>query len=95
MICIDNNFKKARHQWNCIARLLKRKGANAKCMARVYVTVIQAVLLYSADLWSISKRDRDKLRSFHRRAVRYMCGLHIKKVREGEWLCPDHESLME
>ena len=63
--CIDFNLKKARGQWNSIAKILKREGANAKCMARFYITVVQSVLLYGADSWTVSKRDHNKLQSFH------------------------------
>ena len=92
--CIDYNLRKARQQWNSIAKLLKREGANAACMARFYMTVVQAVLLYGADSWTITKKDRIKLQSFHRRAIRYMCGSHIRKDEKGEWNYPNHKNLL-
>ena len=64
-MCIDYNLRKARGQWNSIAKILKREGASAKCMAKFYITVVQAVLLYGADTWTVSKKDRNKLQSFH------------------------------
>ena len=94
-MCIDANLRKARNQWNSIAKILKREGANSKCMARFYLTVVQAVLLYGADTWSISNRDNNKLRSFHRRAIRYMTGSHIRTVGEDEWEYPDHDVLLK
>ena len=93
--CIDANLRKARNQWNSIAKILKREGANSRCMARFYLTVVQAVLLYGADTWSISNRDNNKLRSFHRRAIRYMTGSHIRTVGEDEWEYPDHDVLLK
>ena len=93
--CIEFNLKKARQQWNCIARFLKREGASAKCMAKFYITIVQAVLLYGSDSWSISKRDMKKLQSFHKRAIRYMCGNHIRKDEKGIWNYLDHSDILE
>ena len=91
--CIENNLKKARQQWNSIAKILKKEGASAKCMAKFYITVVQAVLLYGADSWTISQRNERKLISFHRRAVRYLTDSHIRKLDNGKWVHPNHEPL--
>ena len=64
-------------------------------MSKFYLTVVQAVLLYGANTWVIKKRDMDKLRSFHWRAIRYMTGKHIRKRSETEWEYPDHEELLK
>ena len=93
--CIDYNIKKARQQWNSIARLLKREGASALVMAKFYITIVQAVLLFGADSWAVTSRDLNKLRSFHRRAVRHMSGDHIRKDKDGIWHYPDHDSLLQ
>ena len=91
--CIKERLKGARRQWGCIARILKREGANSVCMARFYMAVVQAVLLYGADTWVVSDRNMDRLRSFHMRAARYMTGEHIRKVGE-TWEYPDHKKLL-
>ena len=93
--CIMENLKKARNRWNCIAKILKREGANAKCMSRFYMTVVQAVLLYGADSWTMTRRDMERMESFHKRAVRYMTGKHIRKGRDDKWEYPDHEKLLK
>ena len=90
---IDNQLKKARKKWNSIASILKREGANAKTMATFYRTIVQAVLLYGAESWCVSKTNLRKLRAFHHRACRYMTGKHIRKIGEGKWEYPDHEQL--
>ena len=90
--CIRDNLKRARWRWNSLARILKREGANAICMSRFYLTVVQAVLLYGADSWVVKDSDRKKLQSFHRRALRYMTGHHIRKRGE-KWEHPNHELL--
>ena len=62
---ITVQLNRARSRWNSIAKILKREGANFMTMARYYVAVVQAVLLYGADSWTITKRDWSRLRSFH------------------------------
>ena len=83
--CIDDQLKRAKKKWNCIAKILKREGANAVCMEKFYLTIVQAVLLYGADSWVVKKEDLRKLQSFHSRAIRYMTGTHIQKTMSGEW----------
>ena len=90
---ITNQLKKARQQWNAIARILKRKGANAMTMAKFYMAIVQAVLLYGADSWVISARNMQRLRAFHDLALRHVTGRHIRKNQDGTWQYPDHESL--
>ena len=45
---IMDNLKKAGQKWNCLALILKREGANAVCIARFYMVIVKAVLLYGA-----------------------------------------------
>ena len=90
---IIEQIKRARGKWNSIARILKREGANARVMAKFYMTVVQAVLLYGADSWTITKQNWRRLQAFHNRAVRYMTGDHIRKKADGSWSYPNHEVL--
>ena len=68
-VYIQENLSNARRRWNCVAKILKTEGANAKCMAKFYITIVQAVLLYGADSWVVTKRDMNKLQSFHHCAI--------------------------
>lgn len=90
---IDNQLKKARQQWDAISRILKREGANAMTMAKFYMAVVQAVLLYGADSWVITEKNWKKLRSFHNKALRHMTGRHIIKDSEDNWQYPCHVDL--
>ena len=64
-------------------------------MAKFYITIVQAVLLYGADTWVICKRDMQKLRSFHNWVIRYITGKQIRKDRDGEWSYPVHIDLLK
>ena len=54
---IEIQLKRARNWWNSIAKILKREGANAWMMGRFYVAIVQAVLLYGSDSWSVTEQD--------------------------------------
>ena len=90
---ILDNLDRAQKRWNSIAKILKRESADAVCMAKIYPAVVQAVLLYGADSWVVSDRNMKRLWSFHRRALRYMMGDHMKKDGDGVCEYPDHEEL--
>ena len=93
-LSITSNINSARSRWNNIVNILKREGANAICMGRFCLTVVQAVLLHGAESWTITSRNMAKLRSFHHRAVRYLTGDHIEK-RDKTWCYPDHNKLLK
>ena len=89
----DNQLRKAKQQWNSIAKLLKREGANANTKAKFYVAVVQTVLLYGTDSWVITEKNWKKLRSFPNHALRHMTGKHILKKDENAWEYPCHTDL--
>ena len=92
--CINTQLRKARARWTAVARALKREGADAYVMARFYMAVVQAVLLYGADSWTVSKRNMEALERFHKRTARHMTGCQIYRNARGEWSYPDHDQLL-
>ena len=68
-----------------MARILKHEGANAKTMAKFYMATIQAILLYGAESWALTRGHLRKLNIFHLRSVRYMTGKHIRKKNDDLW----------
>ena len=77
--CKTEKLRQARQRWNSIAKILKRKGAQPVYMARFYLTIGQAFLLYGEDTWVVSRRDAGRLRRFHWRVIRHMTGQYIRK----------------
>ena len=55
--CIEERLKKTRQQWNCVARILKEEGTNARCMSKFYLAIVQAVLLYGSESWVVTARE--------------------------------------
>ena len=76
-----------------MSKLLKRKGADPLQMERFYMAVVQAVLLYGSESWTITLRDMEAPEHFHKKAIRYMAGEHIQNDGLGEWQYPYHWKL--
>ena len=55
--CVNKQLCRTRQRWVCIANILKSEGANSWAMAVVYMTIVQAVLLYGTDSWTLSQRN--------------------------------------
>ena len=91
--CIEDQLKKARSIWWRMAKLLKREGANPLQMGRFYMAVVQAVLLYGSESWTITLRDMKALERFQKKAARYMTGSHLQRDNSGEWHYPEHGKL--
>ena len=77
--CIEDQLKRARSRWWRMAKLLKREEVNSLYMGRFYMAVVQAVLLYGSESWTITLRDIEALERFQKKAVQYMTGSHIQK----------------
>jgi hypothetical protein len=73
-----------------VSRLLVREGATAKMMGKVYLAVVQSVLLYGSETWVLSERMRGMLEGFHNRCARQMTRKFIRPdpENEGEWITP-------
>ena len=68
--------------------------ATPKIMARFYLAVCQAVLLYGSDTWVMSQKSLQRLETFHHRCARHIVHRHIRKLSNSSWLYPpSHEVL--
>jgi hypothetical protein len=50
--------------------ILSSDGADSKTMARFYLAMVQAKLLYGSETWVLSRRLLDRLKHFHARSMR-------------------------
>ena len=87
-MAIENNLQRARAVWGRISPVLKSDGVSPRCMGRFYLTIVQAVLLYSSESWVISRRLQRRLDTFHHRCARHMAHQHIRQRPDGTWQHP-------
>jgi hypothetical protein len=77
------------------SRLLLKKSASPKTMAKFYKAIVQSVLLYGSESWVLSAHSIRKLESFHRRCPRCITGRHIHPNEEGIWIYPSSAETLE
>ena len=87
--CI-RNLGKARSKWGAISQLLQKDGASAITTARFYMVVVSAILLYSSEMWVITRRIEALLTAFHNRCAWTIGKTYIRKVvgTEDQWVYP-------
>ena len=78
-----------------IGRVLQSEGVNPKVMGYFYKAIVQAVLLYGSESWTVSESIIRQFRSFHARVVRYLCQRHIRQLPDGTWECPPTAEVLE
>lgn len=74
--------------WRNISRVLHREGADIKVKSTFYRTIIQAVLLYGSESWTLTRTYRKMVDRFHKSAARRMAGVYPIEITEGEWTWP-------
>ena len=94
---IDANIKKAKAKWAMFKKLLTRERCSRRVMGHFYKAIVQSILLYGAETWVIKPENMKKLRTFHRKAARYITNRHIRPLNDGtdEWIYPSSESVLE
>ena len=72
--------------------ILAQSGGDPKTMARFYLAIVQAKLLYGSETWCLSQSCLQRLERFHARCARHMAHRHIRPLANGEW---DHPHTAE
>ena len=93
---VYKNFSKARKRWGMVSRILRWDGLRPKAAAMFYKAVVQAVLLYGAETWSVTPPMLQALRGFHHRVARQLTGKVGRYLpREDRWYYPPIEEALE
>ena len=93
-VALYRNLKKAQAKWGMIARLLVREGASLRARGHFYKAVVQSVLLYGCETWTITATMMKVLDRFHHRVARRISGM-VARLVDGEWFYPPLEAAME
>ena len=79
---------RARDTWRRFNAVLSRQGASARTRGYFYKAVVQAILLYGSESWTLPESTLRNLRSFHSRVARHLTARHIRCLEDGTWFCP-------
>jgi Reverse transcriptase (RNA-dependent DNA polymerase) len=85
---IYHNLKKAQQWWGMVARVLVRDGASPAAMGMFYKGIVQAVLLYGCETWTLTTPMVKVLKSFHHKVARRITGRMPTLLPSGEWHYP-------
>ena len=69
------NLKKFQKSWYQFFRILGREGADPKMSGRLYMAVVQAILIFGSETWVETLRMVRLLGIFHQRVRRRLSGM--------------------
>jgi len=90
----NRQLTRARARWGRIAKILTIDGASPRVMGYFYKAIIQTVILYGSESWTLTGRMIGRLHSFHHRVARYITGRHIKELEDGTYFCPSMKEVL-
>jgi Reverse transcriptase (RNA-dependent DNA polymerase) len=89
------NLNKAKQQWGRLSRVLASVKGKPKTMAKFYMAIIQAVLLFGSETWALTKEMEGRLDAFHHRCARHLTQRHIRQKPDGTWDYPRSSEVLE
>ena len=75
---VEQNLWRARGKWGNLTKILGREGADKRKTGRLYVSVVQVVLLFGYEAWVLTPWSEKALAGFHHWAARRMVGMGPK-----------------
>ena len=90
---VSYNIKKASNAWFGMYRILSADGADALTMARFYLAVVQAKLLFGSETWVLSRRISGPWNDFM--LVVLVTSRHIRPLPDSTWLYPPTNEVLD
>ena len=95
LTAIRANIRKARAKWSKFLKILSREGAKPKTMGVFYRTIVQAILLFGSETWSLTKCQMAMVRSFHNQCTRNITRRWNYKKEDGTWFIYDMKETLQ
>jgi hypothetical protein len=89
------NLKKAQAKWAMVHRPLIKTGVSPRHIGYFYKAIVQAILLYGSETWTITPRMLQILNGFHHRIARRISGLMPVRQDDDSWFYPPLEKALE
>ena len=84
-----------KEKWRRFSAVLCKQGASARTRGYFYKAIVQAILLYGSESWTISTSTLRILSSFNARVARHLTSRHIRPLEDGTWFCPPTTEVLE
>jgi len=88
IVAVWANIQKARKRWGQFSRILTREGANIKHMKTFYITIVQSVLLYGSESWTLTENQWSLIAAFHNQCARSITRRWARQNEDGTWHWP-------
>ena len=73
---------RARDKWRHFGHVLKSEGVSPRVIRYFYKAVVQAVLLYGSETWTLTEGLKRQFQSFHSRVARSLTERHIRPLED-------------
>ena len=91
---VAENFVKERKSWGRLSRILIREGAEMRVSGNFFKAVVQAVLLFLAEMWVLTPMIERALESFMHGAAHRIMGNQPRIGGGGKWTYPPLKEAM-
>ena len=82
---VESRVNKAAAAFGKLSPLVfKNKDISMNAKKVAYIAIVVSILLYGCELWALTAAGRRKLRAFHHRCVRSICGVNMWHVQHHE-----------
>jgi hypothetical protein len=89
------NLRKAQTKWALISRPLLRTGVSPRYVGYFYNAIVQSVLLYGAETWTVTPQMLEPLNSFHHKIARCISNMMPVQEPNDTWYYPPLSAAME
>ena len=88
-------LNRAKEKWAQFNAILRSQGASPCVRGYFYKAVVQAVLLYGSESWTLTESTLCLFRSFHSRVARHLTSRNIRCLEDGTWHCPPTAEVLQ
>ena len=89
------NLWREQQKWERLTRVLGREGTDYRILGRIYVEVVQEVLLYGSETWVMTPHIGGALSGSHHRVTRRLMGRRPQRESDRRWIYPPLTEVME
>ena len=82
---VRRNIMHARFLWGVLGTLIRQEGADLRVAAIFYRAVVQEILLYGLEMWSLLAEIEKKLERPQSSFIRKITGKRALQIVDGTW----------
>ena len=93
---VRSQLRKARGMWARIGQVLHKENAPPRVSTKFYKAIVQSILLYGSETWTLSPAALARLEGFHIHAAYRMAKEHVpRRGPHQQWVYPPSDKVLE